>query len=751
MKPLSTPDIISKLHDDDSNVDLREYINVLSRYKWAILALTCIVTTISALYVYSLEPVYRATTSILLDVHEENVVSIEDVYRLQGGAMFYLYNTQLELIQSRDLAERVIKRLDLGKYPEFKMVGAPAADQPVAQPVNESWKHKLKNWLVGLLPDNWAPKSPHILPVEQREQNSVLGRFASMLSVTIVPDTLLIKISFDSRDPQLAATLANELAEVYILSAVEDQIKVTQNASTWITKEMEELKKKVVESEQALQAYRDKEQLIDAKGVDSIAVMELDEISSRLAAARAKRTEAQEQYRQVTALEGQPIEAYESISAVLKDSLVQQAKARQAEANRKISELSERYGPKHPKMIAAQAELATANDNLHTQIRHVIESVKKAYSVAQAEESHLISALNNAKSDIVDINRKGYTLKTLEQEVETNRHLYDMFLTRFKETSATNDLHKPFAHIVDKAVPPSSPYKPDKQKFIFISFLLSLFISVLLVFLLEKLDNTLKDSTDVENKLYLPVLGILPKLNIWMNKDIKAMRYFSDKKHSSFSENIRTIRTSVLLNDIDTSKKIILVTSSVPEEGKSIVAVNLALALGQIKKTLLIDTDMRKPSIDRVFGMKKNEPGLTHYIAGTHEMKNCIHYFEKEKLHVMPAGQTPSNPLELLSSSRFEKMATGLLQYYDYVVFDSAPTIPVSDAVVLSRIADITIYVVKADATPYQLAQAGVRKLNNIDAKVLGAVLNQVIPSKRPGRYGYGESDYYTYYGYHQS
>ena len=281
--------------------------------------------------------------------------------------------------------------------------------------------------------------------------------------------------------------------------------------------------------------------------------------------------------------------------------------------------------------------------------------------------------------------------------------------------------------------------------------ILGLIISIGIIFFIEALDNTLKDSADVENKLFIPVLSILPKLNIWLNKDIKAMRYFSDKKHSSFSENIRTIRTGVLLNDVDEPHKSILVTSSVPEEGKSIVAVNLSLALGQMGKVLLIDADMRKPSIARVFGLNNNHPGLSHFIAGTHDLQQCVHHFEQEKVYVMPAGHIPSNPLELLSSNRFKTGLKALMQSFDHVVIDSAPAVPVSDPIVLSRLVSATVYVVKADDTPYQLAKTGLKKLQQVNANIVGVVLNQVNPSKRPGRYGYAESDYYSYYGYNKS
>lgn len=228
------------------------------------------------------------------------------------------------------------------------------------------------------------------------------------------------------------------------------------------------------------------------------------------------------------------------------------------------------------------------------------------------------------------------------------------------------------------------------------------------------------------------------------------MRYFTEKKHSGFSENIRTVRTSILLNDIDSAGKTVLVTSSIPGEGKSMVSINLALALGQMGKTLLIDGDMRKPVLAKVFGLQKHI-GMTQFISGTHTLEDSIHYFEEDKIYVMPGGQLPSNPLELLSSHRFEKGLEALKNTFTYIVIDTAPAVPVSDPVVLSRMVNAVIYVVKAHDTPYQIARTGIKKLQQVDATILGIVLNQLNPAKRPGRYGYGQYDYYTYYGYHKS
>jgi len=254
----------------------------------------------------------------------------------------------------------------------------------------------------------------------------------------------------------------------------------------------------------------------------------------------------------------------------------------------------------------------------------------------------------------------------------------------------------------------------------------------------------MEDGQDVEEKLHLSVLGILPELSIWLNKDIRLLRYFTDNNHTAFAENIRTIRSGILLSGLDDKQKIILITSSVPKEGKSMLAVNLALALGQVGSVLLIDCDLRRPSIKKVFGLASNTIGLSHFMLGTHTLEQAIHVFKKERINIMPVGNIPPNPLEMLSSQRFAKGLEALKKKFDHIVIDSPPAVSVSDAIVLSQLVNQVIYVIKADVTPYQLAQDGLRNLQKVHAPIVGAVLNQVSPPKKSARYGH----YYTYYGY---
>ncbi|MFQ5661082.1 MAG: GumC family protein [Gammaproteobacteria bacterium] len=717
---------------EDDEIDLREYLYIISKYKWSILGLTFTLTLLTTLIVFSIEPTYRATATVLIESQEENVVSIEEVYGLPGSNREY-FETQHKILESRDLAEKVIDKLNIPKHPEFD----PSVE-------HTGFNLNPKNWL----PGDWFQEEKSESPTEHDIRNAIFENFIGRLNISPIRNSQLITISFDAHDPELAAKVPNTLAEVYIDSDLEARLAMTQKAASWITERLDGLKQKVVKSEQALQAFRDKEKLVDVKGVGTLAAKELDKITEELVEARRARAEAEALYRQVEDLQGQPIEAFASIPAVLKDIQVHNAREARAESSRKVSEIAKRYGPKHPKMIAAKAELATANENVRIQIRNVLNSVSKEYEVARARESQLTHAMDLARAKATHINRKQYELSALQREVDSNRQLHDMFITRFKETNATEDLQSTNARIIDPAVVSSEPAKPKKLLIIVIALFLSLTGGTVLAFLIESLDNTMKDSSDVERKLHLPVLGILPKLSIWRDRDFKVLRYYSDHIETNFAENIRTIRTGILLTAMDKKQKTVLVTSSLPNEGKSVVAVNLAMAMARMDRVLLIDADMRRPSILNVFAMKSRNPGLSHYIAGTNILEECFHYFEQENLYVMPAGIVPPNPLEMLSSDRFIKAIESLKSSFDHIVFDSAPTIAVSDVMVISQCINSIIYVVKADATPYQLALEGIKRLRHVDAHIAGVVLNQMTPSKRPGRYGYAYGDYYNYHGY---
>jgi len=395
------------------------------------------------------------------------------------------------------------------------------------------------------------------------------------------------------------------------------------------------------------------------------------------------------------------------------------ASERVVAARTAFSQIQKQYGPKHPKYIQAHSELNAAE-----------------------------SALNSGRTEVRSIGRKEVRLRELQRQVDSDRQLYDIFLKRMKESSQAVDYKKANARVLDAARMPSAPFKPNKPRFILLALIGGLFIGVLLAFLNESLDRTIKTSDDVEQKLGQANLGLLPMIK--KKKGDGFVFPILDPQYNGFAESVRTIRTGLVLSGLDNPHKIILVTSSVPGEGKTTVASNLAVAMAQVEKTLLVGADMRRPSLTRACGLSPDLPGLSEVVAGEANFKDIIQIDEATGLHILPGGMIPPNPLELLSSDRFAKTLAVLEKFYDRIVIDSPPVQAVSDALVLSKYAKAVVYVVEADKTHEQIVRNGLKRLMQHDAPIAGIVLNKVDITKAE-KYGYEYGGYYDHYGYSEA
>jgi capsular exopolysaccharide synthesis family protein len=709
-------------------LDLLEYWRAVAKRRWSILALTAIVAILSTLVVHSIRPTYRGTATLLIEQGKAKVVSIEEVYNqgLTGNREYF--QTQVEILKSDELARKTVEKLQLTTHrdydPRQKELG------PLAK--------------VFAMFREAPPRT------DDEVLKRVVGKFKDDLQIQLVRNSQLAQISFTSYDKDLAAKVPNTLADIFIENDLEARIAMTQKANEWLRERMGELKSKVDSSEKALQDYRDREHIVDTKGLALSGVTkQLEELTRSLVEARAKRAEAESAYALVQQIRAGRSQAnYENIPAVLRNPLVQKLREVEGDAERKLSDAAKRYGPEHPKMIQAKAELDAAKENTKRQIDYVVQGIAKEYEAAKANETAVQNALAQSKSDIQGLNRKDFQLGILERDVAQNRNLYEMFVARLKETSVGNEVQSTIARLVDPATVPSEPYSPKKAQIVSISSAVAMIFAAIMALLLDRLNNTLNSTSDVELRLGVPALGVLQKIKGFVKKKgfISELAFFNDTQ-STFAEAVRTVRTSVLMSALDHQHKIVVVTSSVPEEGKTTLSFNLACALGQVKKVLLIDADLRRPKIGKLVGRETKQPGLADLVAGQAQVSQCVFFDERAGIHILPAGTVPPNPLELLSSRRFEDVVMKLREAFDIVVIDSAPLQLVSDAQVLSQFASSVIYVVKADATPYQVAQNGLKKLRRVNAPILGVVLNQLDIEKAEKYYG-EYSGYKSYRGY---
>ncbi len=709
---------------DEEIIDLRQIVQVLVNYRWPIIGFTLAVSVMAILVVFSITPVYQATTVLQIEQEQAKVLSIEEVYGIEGSDSYL--NTQFEVLKSRGVLEKVVDKLGLMNNPEFN------------GRLNEApWYAGLLNWKAWL-----GLQEPAGEVDESAVRRDVINALSKKVNIEPVRKTQVVKIHAQSESPKLAAAIANAVAGAYIESYMEAKLSLTLSATDWMQGRMNELSDKLRIAEQNLQSYRESEDLVDLEGVLTISSDELKALTESLVAVRRKLAVSESIYQQIQT--GGLKNGHDSLQAVLNHPLIKDLKAEEAKSQRLVQELSRRYGPKHPKMIAAHSDLESLENNIDSQIRNIVQGVERDYELDKANERSLEAAVAEAKSSVQAINRKQFRLRALEREVQTNKDLYDAFFKRIQETSATSDLQTANARIVDQAYAPQYPVKPKKKLIVAVAGLMGLLLSCGVAFLLEMLNNTIRSTRDVEEKLNLRVLGVLPKM-----EDKKALEnvhhLFLDKEQPGFIEAMRTIRTSVNLTSMDKDHRIFAVTSTVPGEGKSSTAANLAISLGQMGKTLLVDGDLRRPTVGKNFAIKGGSAGLANLLAGTASSKDCLH--KVDGIDVIPCGQVPPDPQELLGSEAFIKLMEKLKAHYDYVVVDCPPVQSVSDALMISRLCDGLVYVVEAGRVQSGAIQNTVGRLLQVGAPVTGVVLNKIDPKKGKD-YGY-TGGYYDHQGYY--
>src|SRR5947207_3403762 len=697
-------------------IDWRYYWSIINRRKWSIIGLALGVGLLTTLVVFAMTPIYRASTTLLIESQAPNVVSIQEVYGLDTRSQDYLA-TQIEIMGGRPIADTVVDRLGL-------------IEQPAFRPQHLDWQA-------------WLPGMQKKATSRQRERESVIDAYRGNLSIAPMRVTQLVCIEFESPDPRLAARVAEAHAKAYIESTLEARAEATRSATEWMATRLESLRKELQASEASLQAYREQEHIVDATGLKALPASEISNLSARLLEVRQALAAAKIAYLQVTpaAGEGQNLLG---VPALLADEGMRRAQTAQATAQQAVAELEKRYGASHPKMIAAQNELAQATENLN-QARSVIEGIRKRYEAAKSEEAAIVAALNRAGQQYQQVGRKEAKLESLQRAVDTNRQLYDLFFKRLSETSATGDLATARARIVEPAVIPRVPARPHKLRIVSVAVLLTLLFGVGVAFLLASLDDTVKSSRDVEEKLKRPLLGIEPRL---ADPALSAASMLGKGEEAGetdprFSEAIRTIRTAISLDNLDKPHKIILITSSIGSEGKSIFALNLAVAFGRAEKTLLLDGDLRRPAVGRMLGLPRDAPGLSELLASSARLPECVSGTGVKDLDAIPTGFIPPDPLQLLSSARMSSALKVLANTYSRIIIDCAPILPVSDAAVLSKYADCVLYVVKSDATKVPQIKNGLGLLERVNAPILGIVLTQFDVRKAEKYAGYAYGNYY--------
>lgn len=718
--------------NDEDEIDLHHLWQVV-RHSWrGIFGLCFAVVLLTILWVMRIDPVYRASTTIMIESQEAKTVSIEEVYGQPQGIREY-FLTQFEIIKNRDIAELVADELDLWNNPLFAPAGAGKNAEGSSLDV--------RGWLRDLF-SRPSGQQASVVEEDERRKVAVINRFMSSLAVEPVEFTQLVVVSFDSTDRKLAAEIANTVARVYIQSQLDAKLQSTREAGSWLTSRLQDLKAKLDASQQELQTYRDKEEILDMAGGQTVDAQQLNELTTRLGEARQARIGAENVYRELGGAANYSVEQLMSMPVVLKHPLVQNLAQIHTAAQQEVANLGRRYGPEHPKMMAAATRAESAEAELKQQVLQVAAGIEKEYRVVQLNEQNLAQQLAVVKEEVASSNRKQFRLRELEQQVEADQRLYEMFFNRAKETSETMGFQSAHARVVEKAAPPITPVRPNKLNIVVIAFLVSAIVGIGLALLRDMLDNTLKSPEDVVERLGTPLLGVLPDIKVPRGHTGPYLGYLEDTK-SAFAESIRSVRTALMLTGLENPHKVTVVTSTNPGEGKSTVAINLAAALAQMEKVLLIDADLRRPSVATAFELPSGTPGLSSILALNENAEDCIRAIGAG-FDVLTAGILPPNPQEMLSTPQFRKLVKLLSAQYDRIVIDSAPINAVSDSLILATLADSLVYVARAEETPLKLVLKNINQIKLSNLPLTGVVLNRLDTRKQRA---YGQGGYYGTYG----
>lgn len=723
-----------------------DYWRVLVRHRWTVISCFLVTVLGATVWTFTTRPVFTATATLRIEREQPRVLKFEEV--VKGDPQQDYYQTQYKVLQSRSLANRVIGLLALDQHPEFQEAERDGAWLASAQ----AWaREQLVRWIP--VPPPPAPQGAEDLALE----SPLTRAFASRLSVEPVRNARLVRVSFDSYYPDLAARVANTVAEAFIAQSLEQRIEATRYATQFLARQLDEAREKLEGAEEKLNRFLKANDILfvtpDRVGErQDLVTQQLTILSDALLKARADRIAKESLVYQAFSQD------VDSIPAVLQNPLVARLKEELVGLEGEYRKLGQTFKPEYPRMQRLEQNIAEVRRQLRAEINRVVEALDADYRSAIRNERELQKALDEQRELARRLGDQMVEYSLLRRDVDTSRDLYTSLLTRLKETQISSALLTSNISVVDRAEVPLSPSRPRKGLNLLLATVVGLLGGVGLAFFFEYLDTNLKDAREVETALRIPTLGLVPAEQALEGRRARRRRLAEGdgagevfalvahtRMESVLAEAFRNLRTSLLYSAPDHPPKTLMVTALQPADGKTALATNLAITLAQLGngQVLLVDADMRHPDLHQILEVPQ-APGLSTFLTGQAELPAVVRPTRIANLYVVPSGRVPLNPAELLASGRLAQALEVLGQRFAHVVFDTPPLFGVSDALVLAPRLEGVVLVLRHGRASRDAGQRAVQLLRSVRARLLGVVLNDV--DLRQGGYGYYGS--YGYYGY---
>jgi polysaccharide biosynthesis transport protein len=738
----------------------RSYLGILRKYKGLLITTSLAGAIIAAIAALRAVPIYRASAKLLIERAAPQVVKVTEVLPTETAGAADYYPTQYGILKSVSLAREVVTKLALQQHPEF--VGAPGEKS-----------FDLLGWLRGSVRGvlegiGIAPAARRHAAVTSRagaQEHQIVAAFLGRLKVDPVRNSRLVTISFEGRDPVLIAQIVNSLAEAYMNRAIELKLDATQTAMQWLRDKVGEERKKIEQAEWALQAFRERENILSPQGGEEILVKKIVALNDMYVQTRVKRLEMDSQSQMLQRIAKDPKLA-EAFPLVMQNQFIQTLKSNADTLQLNLIELADRYNFKHPALQNKEAQLNAIKANMDHGIEQIRRSIEMQPQLARAMEEYVQKLLVETKREVFAFNKKAIQYGVLQREVQAQSDVYNLLLKQLNETGVTEQLRVGNASLIDPAEVPIMPVKPRKTQDTMLGLLVGFGVGLCIAWGLTALDTAIHTPDDLKQDLGFPLLGSIARFRLPQAERGRVELIVQARPHSPEAEAFRAVRTSIMAARSELPSKALLLTSVTPAEGKTMVAANLAVALAQAgRKVLLVDADMRKPRLGKLFHTCDAEPalegsgvgqlkegasldgathptdtwqtcleklarisdegpGLVQLLRGDASLDEATHPTAVERLSLIPCPTPAAYPSELLESERLTALITSAKERYDFVLFDSPPLMAVTDAAVLASRVDGVVLVVKSDAIPREQLRQAMAMLADVKATVLGGVLN---------------------------
>jgi succinoglycan biosynthesis transport protein ExoP len=675
----------------ERRLTIRDLFHIFMRRKWIPIGCLLAFVAIAAIGSMKATPMYRATAQIEIEKEDTKLLSFQEVVQVDTTDVDY-YNTQYKILKSRSLAATVAKDLK----------------------------------------DAGNPQDANLT------RDAVLG----MTKVEPVRNSRLVDVTAESAIPEQAARLANSLAEAYIEQDLDKKVESIRMASEKLGEELTKAKTRLDESEQRYTEYKERNNIVSLNEKQNLVLEELSRLNEAAALARTERLKKEARYNQLKPL---PLEQLRHEEEVISNPMVQSLRQNELEALQRIDTLSKRYGEKHPNMISARSELVKLGEAIDAQILKVVEEVKNSCEKAKSQEEQLVQAVEKKKQEVIEFTRRVNQYESLSREVETNKKLFDEILNRTRETDISQRTEKSNIRVVDRAEVPKSPFKPRTKLNLMLALIGGLIVGCGAAFFVEHLNDKVEDPADIEGFLAKPFLGAVPMISGEYDEIEERAKVTHLSPQSTTSEAYQTLLASIHYSPSANGVRTILVTSCGPAEGKTTTLTNLGIAAAlNGKKVLLVDSDLRRPTLHRIFGLRK-DIGFTDYLLGEAGLGHIVQESDIPNLSVIARGTSSPNPSGLISSDRMKEFPALVKDKFDLVFFDSPPCTVVADPLIIANLVDAVVNVTQSGRYSRKLVGRALDLLDGVNANVLGVVLNEVKERDHRYYYYYGYGYYYSY------